>query len=158
MSPPADFVSSVSLCRGCRGRRIRDRRRAQTARRGGRGGGDDTSGSAAGAGTEPPAGPVGDNLDELVAEAVAEIVQVLLDQNGVDEVDLLIEIPAMSDPLGGTDYLRAVLAWRATDLAWARSRRRNKGPRPVPPVSAASGGERYGPSKKKPRQAGQVCA
>jgi hypothetical protein len=37
------------------------------------------------------------------------------------------------EPLGGIDYIRAVLAWRDDSLAWSRSRSRRRGPAPTPP-------------------------
>jgi hypothetical protein len=70
--------------------------------------------------------------DEAVALIVEGMVQVMLDQTGI-EVAKLLAAPAIVDPLGGPDYVRAVLAWRDAGLKWSRSRRRAKGLPPAPP-------------------------
>jgi hypothetical protein len=69
--------------------------------------------------------------DLILAETTEQILQVLLDTGiGIDEV---LADPAIVGPLGGFEYVRAVLTWRDDALAWARNRRRRKGPQPVPP-------------------------
>jgi hypothetical protein len=72
------------------------------------------------------------DLDGLIAETVADLAQTLLDQTLLD-IDELVEIPEIIDPLGGPAYVRAVLEWRAAARAWARRRGRT-GPAPVPPA------------------------
>jgi hypothetical protein len=62
------------------------------------------------------------------------MVEVMLDQTGIG-IDQLLATPAIVDPLGGPDYVRAVLAWRDAGLKWSRSRRRAKGLSPTPPVA-----------------------
>jgi hypothetical protein len=75
-----------------------------------------------------------DNPDpnEVVAEAVADIVQVLLDEAALD-IDELLD-SAIMHALGGADYVRAVLAWREAVRGRARSRSRRKGSPPEPPT------------------------
>jgi hypothetical protein len=45
------------------------------------------------------------------------MIQVMLDQTGI-EVAQLLDTPGIVDPLGGPDYVRAVLAWREAGLKW----------------------------------------
>jgi hypothetical protein len=69
--------------------------------------------------------------DLVIAETTEQMVQVLIDAGiGIDE---LLADPAIVEPLGGFEYVRAVLTWRDDSLTWARSRRRRKGPAPEPP-------------------------
>jgi hypothetical protein len=74
--------------------------------------------------------------DEAVALMVEDMVQVMLDQTGI-EIERLLATPAIVDPVGGPDYVRAVLAWRDAGLKWSRSRRRAKGAPPTPPAAPA---------------------
>ena len=71
--------------------------------------------------------------DEVAAETTQDIIQLLVDQTGL-EIEELLDIPAIVDPLGGAEYIKAVLSWREAGRAWARSRRRRKGLPPVPPA------------------------
>ncbi len=71
--------------------------------------------------------------DLVVAEAVEDALAAISDRTDLPIEDLLNR-PAIAAAFGGPAYLRALLAWRATDRRWARSRRRAKGPRPAPPA------------------------
>ena len=57
--------------------------------------------------------------DEVAAETTQDIIQLLVDQTGL-EIEELLDIPAIVDPLGGVEYIKAVLAWREAGRAWAR--------------------------------------
>jgi hypothetical protein len=72
--------------------------------------------------------------DEVAAETTQDIIQLLVDQTGL-EIEELLDIPAIVDPLGGAEYIKAVLAWREASRTWARSRRRRKGLPPLPPAA-----------------------
>jgi hypothetical protein len=73
--------------------------------------------------------------DEVAAETTQDIIQQLLvDQTGL-EIEELLDIPAIVDPLGGAEYIKAVLALREASRTWARSRRRRKGLPPLPPAA-----------------------
>ena len=68
-----------------------------------------------------------------VAEAVEDALVAISERTDLPFEALLNTAPFV-EAFGGEDYLRGLLAWRTADRAWARSRRRNKGPRPVPPA------------------------
>jgi hypothetical protein len=74
--------------------------------------------------------------DEAVALMIEDMIQVMLDQTGIEAAQLL-DTPGIVDPLGGPDYVRAVLAWREAGLKWTRSRRRSRGQPPAPPAAPA---------------------
>jgi hypothetical protein len=60
------------------------------------------------------------DLDLVVAETTEQMLQVLLDTGiGIDE---LLADPTIIEPLGGFEYVRAVLTWRDDALAWAPNR------------------------------------
>jgi len=73
------------------------------------------------------------DLDELVAVAVMDMLQTAIDTTGLD-VEQILDVAAIVEPLGGRDYVLAVLSWRDAARTWARSRRRGKGARPAPPT------------------------
>jgi hypothetical protein len=68
-----------------------------------------------------------------VAEAIEDALVAISERTDLP-FEVLLNAAPLVEAFGGPDYVRALLAWRTADRAWARSRRRNKGPRPVPPV------------------------
>jgi hypothetical protein len=73
------------------------------------------------------------DLDELVAVAVMDMLQTAIDTTSLD-IEQILDVAAIVEPLGGRDYVLAVLEWRDAARVWARSRRRGKGARPPAPA------------------------